>query len=66
MKPAYTVGRTIRKSPEFPDGVPCILWDGDSVLCEFPSMLCGLERASIICEILNNTKENAKALQQFC
>jgi hypothetical protein len=66
MKPAYTVGRTVRKSQEFPDGVPCIIWDGDSVLCEFPSAQYGLERASVVCEILNNTHENSKALSQYC
>lgn len=66
MKPAYTVGRTLSKSDDFPDGVPCILWDGDSVLCEFPSIIYGEYRASIVCEILNNTRENAKILQQYC
>lgn len=32
----YAVGRTIRKTDEWPDGIPCLLYDGDTVLCEFP------------------------------
>ena len=32
----FAVGRTIRKTDEWPDGIPCLLYDGDAVLCEFP------------------------------
>jgi predicted HAD superfamily phosphohydrolase YqeG len=30
----YVAGRTLRTEKEFPNGVPCIIYDRDSVLCE--------------------------------
>lgn len=53
MQEKYTVGHTIRTSREYPAGVPCILQDGDSVLCTFPSIPNGLKQAKEVCEILN-------------
>lgn len=64
--PHYTVGRTIKTTPEHPIGVPCILYDGDSVLCEFPSVMFGESQASVVCETLNNARENAVALTKYC
>lgn len=49
----YKVGRTIRTSNEFPEGVPCIVYDGDSVLCEFPSYTYGMEQAKSVANVLN-------------
>ncbi len=62
----YTVGYTLHTSAEFPHGVPCILVGGDSVLCEFRSQPYGLEKATVVAEILNNAIENAHALITIC
>jgi len=55
----YQVGRTIRTTQEHPNGIPCIIYDGDSVLCEFPSIPNGEEKAKHVCEILNAAHEMA-------
>lgn len=49
----FTVGRTLRTTPEHPDGMPCILMDGDSVLCEFPGQPGTMRRAVMVCDLLN-------------
>lgn len=50
--PAYKVGRTVCTSKEYPDGVPCVIYDGDSVLCEFPGS-DGEENARAVCRLMN-------------
>ena len=66
MTQRYKVGRTNSTPPGYPDGVPCILYDGDSVLCEFYSIMFGEHQASVVCETLNNAQENAIALLKYC
>lgn len=61
----YTTGRTIRTTPEHPEGVPCILHDGDSVLCEFPSIMYGMEQAETVCKILNDHAFNSVRLSRY-
>lgn len=53
----FSVGNTIRAEPDFPQGIPCIIYDGDSVLCEFRSIPNGMKQAVAICEVLNATVE---------
>lgn len=60
----YTVGMTIRTTPEHPTGVPCILYDGDSVLCEFHSIPYGLSQAETVCKILNEQMCNGERLSR--
>ncbi len=48
----FVVGRTLRTSNEFPEGVPCVLVDGDSVYAEFPSS-SGMVKAECVCRLLN-------------
>lgn len=62
----YKVGRTIRTSNEFPEGVPCIVYDGDSVLCEFPSRMYGTEQAKSVANVLNMLGELGPNLQKYC
>lgn len=52
MKIFYEVGRTLRTDKEFPQGVPCIIYDGDSVLCEFRGSN-GMNEAARVCMLLN-------------
>lgn len=66
MFPKYRVGRTNHTPAGYPNGVPCILYDGDSVLCEFYSVMFGEHQASAVCETLNNAAENAVALLKYC
>ncbi len=49
----YTVGRTIRNDGHHPNGVPCILHDGDSVFCEFPGIPDRMADAEKVCLVLN-------------
>jgi hypothetical protein len=51
-EPQYQVGRTIRVTHEYPKGIPCIVYDGDSVLCMFEGTH-GMERAKAVCFLLN-------------
>ncbi len=63
----YKVGKTFRyRDKDYPNGAPCILYDGDSVLCVFPSMMYGEQQAHVVCELLNNARENAVNLQKYC
>jgi len=43
----YTVGKSLAS------GLPCIIYDGDSVLCEFPNAPRGEEQAKAVCDALN-------------
>lgn len=52
MKP-YAVGRTLATTPEWPEGVPCILVDGDSVFATFPNVPNGVRQAEEVCKVLN-------------
>lgn len=60
----YIVGRTIRTTPEHPEGVPCILYNGASVLCEFHSIPFGRRQADTVCKILNDQLFNAESLRR--
>lgn len=62
----YEVGRTIRTSNEFPEGVPCIIYDGDSVLCEFPSYMYGMQQAKSVANVLNMLGELGPELTKYC
>lgn len=62
----YQVGTTIQTCTEFPKGVPCILYDGDSVLCEFRSVMFGEQQARTVCDILNNARAGANCLSRYC
>lgn len=61
----YAVGVTTRTTPEHPKGVPCILMDRDSVLCEFPGSR-GTEQAEVVCKILNGIWEDRAELFRRC
>lgn len=50
--PKYIVGRTLRKTPDHPQGIPCLIVDVDSVYCEFSSS-SGAELAQQTADILN-------------
>ena len=54
----YEVGHTLHTSWEFPKGVPCVIHDGDSVFCTFPSTTHGEERAKQVCDLLNKDWES--------
>ena len=43
----YTVGKSLGS------GLPCIIYDGDSVLCEFPNVPRGEKQAEAVCAALN-------------
>ena len=62
----YEVGHTVRTSNEFPDGVPCIIYDGDSVLCEFPSHMYGEQQAKSVANVLNMLGELGPELTKYC
>lgn len=62
----YVVGTTVGTDSEFPDGVPCIIYDGDAVLCEFRSVMYGERQARTICDLLNNAKSDANNLSKYC
>ena len=49
----YHVGVTVRTTVNHPHGIPCIIYDGDSVLCEFPSQPNGHRQAEEVARILN-------------
>ena len=49
----YTVGTTLRTTDEHPKGMPCIIYDGDSVFCTFPSVPFGAVHAKTVCLLLN-------------
>ena len=49
----YTVGTTLRTTDEHPKGMPCIIYDGDSVFCTFPSVPFGAVHAKAVCLLLN-------------
>ncbi len=53
----FSIGSTVRTESEFPDGVPCIIYGGDSVLCEFRSIPNGMKQAIAVCEVLNASIE---------
>lgn len=53
----FSIGSTVRTESEFPQGVPCIIYDGDSVLCEFRSIPDGMKQAIAVCEVLNASVE---------
>lgn len=48
----YESGYTIKTSKEFPEGVPCVIHDGDSVLCECRGSN-GIMDAAMIADALN-------------
>ena len=50
----YQVGYTVRTTDTHPYGIPCIIYGGDSVLCEFPSQPNGYKQAEEVARILNN------------
>jgi len=62
----YEVGHTLRVSNEFPEGVPCIIYDGDSVLCEFPSHMYGMQQAKSVANVLNMLGELGPELTKYC
>ena len=43
----YRVGKSLHS------GLPCIIYDGDSVLCEFPGVPHGKRQAEAVCAALN-------------
>lgn len=59
-EPRYKVGTTLT------DNVPCIIHDGDSVLCVFPSNPYGKQQAQAVCDILNNMVTGSIRLCEFC
>ena len=48
----YTVGTTLKTTDEHPKGMPCIIYDGDSVFCTFPSLPFGGIHAKVVCMLL--------------
>lgn len=56
MLPYYQVGITVATTSEHPEGMPCILVGGDSVLCQFPGQPFAMEQAQAVCELLNSAQ----------
>lgn len=59
----FKVGRTLNHGWH-DQGTPCIIVDGDSVLCVFPSSN-GEEQARIVCNALNAAHAANKDLQSI-
>ncbi len=66
MTEYYQVGVALKNGIPEEQWEIAIIYDGDSVLCVFPSSLYGKQQARAVCDVLNATRNHSTSLHRYC